>query len=436
MFKSDGLTGVLLLVALAIAIIWANWFHQVDYERFWHSPIVDRNLVGVNVTLQFLVNDILMTLFFYVVGIEIRKETDSGALNTLKIALLPIIAAFGGVVMPALIYTVFNRDSANINGWAVPTATDIAFAIGLLTLFGKAVSNNFRAILLSLAIVDDIIAVIIIALFYSHGGNYCGLVVVAVAIIALLYCQGKAFFRGYFYIIALAVVWIGLALANIHPSLAGVIVGIIMPVNQYPPFSGVVALYWRLKKSLSQGRNNTIVHQKTTAKIQNQLPTPFSSVRAVNVLRTTAIFKSLGPWVSFVVIPLFILANAGLDFDSITFNDRENLLLSLGIMCGLAMGKPIGIVLVSYVAVKLKLCQLPDTISWYSMVWIGLLAGIGFTMSLFIAMLAFENVELLKTAKLAVQLGSALSAILAVFYGLFYLRKIKQASNLPKSNQI
>lgn len=427
-FKSDALTGVPLLVALIVALVWANWLHQLGYERFWHLGIFDNQLFGVDLSPRFLVNDVLMTLFFYEVGMEIRKEMDCGALKTIKIAFLPIIAALGGVAMPAMIYTVFNRDSVNINGWAVPTATDIAFAIGLLTLFGKAVPNSIRAILLSLAIVDDIIAVIIIAIFYSHSGDYYGLIVVALAIIGLLYCQKKAFFRGYFYLLALTLVWLGLALSNIHPSLAGVVVGILIPANQYPAFFSAAIISRRKKKRVIYG-DKISAACKTKSISQDHQSTPaVSKFDRVSLLMARALFNNLRPWVSYVIVPLFILANAGIDFSSLNFNDRESLSVTLGIICALVVGKPAGIFLASYVAVKLKLCHLPEAINWYSMLWIGLLAGIGFTMSLFIAMLAFDNTEILKTAKLAVQLGSALSATLAIIFGILYLRNEKRSS--------
>ena len=227
----EALSGVVLLIAAAIALLWANSPLADSYHALWHAPVSFG--VGSFVfsqTLHFWINDALMTIFFLVVGMEIRREIHEGALRSLRQAALPMAAAMGGVIVPALIYLALNAQPIRQDGWAVPTATDIAFAVGILALLGRSIPGNVRVFLLALAIIDDIVAVLIIALFYSGGLDYSGFVVASLGVLMVLGFQQMGIGSAYAYVVPGAIVWTGLLMTGAHPTLAGVVLGLMTPV--------------------------------------------------------------------------------------------------------------------------------------------------------------------------------------------------------------
>ena len=345
-----------LLAATAIALIWANspWRHS--YEMLWHS-----RLIG-SWTWDFGINNGLMTLFFLVVGLEIRHEMRGGALSDPRIATLPALMAAAGVAVPALIYLLLNPDPVLRRGWAVPTATDIAFAVGVLSLVGKHAPPVLRMLLLTLAIVDDIIAILIIATFYSGGIAISGLALVGCALIVLWIIKRFAMRHPLAYTLPGVLLWLGMLRAGIHPTLAGVALGMLLP------------------------------------------PTGSSS----------RLLRSLHLLVAYAVLPLFALANAGVDFHGLSL---APLAVTAGILLGLVIGKPIGILLVTAGALRMRIASLPEDIEWPHLVLLGCLGGVGFTMSLFIANLAFPDPGLLATGKCAVLLASALAAAVSFVVG-------------------
>jgi Na+:H+ antiporter, NhaA family len=352
-------SGAALLAATAIALIWANspWRHS--YEMLWHTRLVGSWTVG------FGINDGLMTLFFLVVGLEIRHEMRAGALSDPRIATLPALMAAAGVAVPALIYLLLNSDPVLRRGWAVPTATDIAFAVGVLSLVGRHAPPTLRVLLLTLAIVDDIIAILIIATFYSDGMAISGLALVGSAIVVLWIIQRFAIRHPLAYIIPGALLWLGMLRAGIHPTLAGVALGMLLP------------------------------------------PTASSS----------RILRSLHMLVAYAVLPLFALANAGVDFQGVSLAAGAPLAVTAGIVLGLVIGKPVGILLATAAALRMRIVSLPENIEWPHLVLLGCLSGIGFTMSLFIVNLAFPDPTLLATGKCAVLLGSILAAVVSFAVG-------------------
>ena len=364
--------GVVLLVAAAAALLWANSPFAHSYHEVWNLPITLRLGEPVFVrSVHFWINDALMTFFFLVVGMEIRREIHEGALSRLDQALLPVLAACGGVVVPALIYLGFNSVAGRSHGWAIPTATDIAFAVGVLALLGRSIPSNVRVFLLALAIIDDIIAVLIIALFYSGGLEPNGFAVAAAGVILALGLQRLRFGSAFVYIVPAFIVWAGFLVAGLHPTLAGVVLGLITPVHS------------------------------------------IGSATMPPVVRVEA---ALHPWVAFVIMPLFALANAGVDVRSIQFGgDAQSVALGIGL--ALCAGKPIGVIGATWLAVRVGGCRLAAGVSWASVSLIGLLAGIGFTMSIFIAMLAFTDDKLLDAAKFGVLLGSLISLTLGLGWG-------------------
>ena len=377
----EAMSGVALLAAAAIALAWANSPWAAAYEALWHLKLslsVAEFLPARD--LHFWVNDGLMSVFFLVVGLEIRREMHDGALSDPRVATLPIVAAVGGVVIPALLYLLFNMDPAARRGWAIPTATDIAFAVGVLSLIGKAVPPALRMLLLTLAIIDDIAAILVIAFVYSSGIAVGGLLIVAAGVLGVLLLQWLGVQAALAYVLPGAVVWFGMLRAGMHPTLAGVLLGILTPA--------------------------------TSAFGQAQRDPGARHATASPVVRVEAM---LHPWVAFGVMPLFALANAGVSLQGVDLSAAAPLAVGAGIVSGLVLGKPIGIVLASIAAVRLQLCSLPEGVRWTHMVLIGLLGGIGFTMSIFIANLAFDDPALLAAAKFAVLVASALAATLGLW---------------------
>jgi len=309
--RVEAASGIVLLAAAAVALLWANSPASHLYQSLWEP-------------LRFWVNDGLMTLFFLLVGLELRRELHEGALADFKQATLPAVAALGGVLFPALIYITFNANTPQSNGWAVPTATDIAFAVGILALLGKRVPPALRVLLLAIAIVDDVVAILVIAFFYSDAGS------------------------------------------GVHPAISGVIVGLLIPV---------------------------------------------SSARRIE--------HHLHPWVAFGIMPLFALANAGVNLGAINVHSAATLVG--GVIVGLVVGKPVGILLATVLAVRLKWCALPTGVGYRQVAVIGCLGGIGFTMSMFISHLAFADPADLVSAKAAILIGSGISALVGLIAGRYLL---------------
>ncbi len=369
----EAVSGVVLLLAAAVALIWANSPASASYHAIWHAPLT----IGIGPyvseqSLHFWINDALMAVFFLVVGMEIRREIHEGALASFQLAALPLAAALGGVLVPALIYTALNTDPTTLRGWAVPTATDIAFAVGVLALLGRSIPGNVRVLLLALAIIDDIVAVLIIAFFYSGGLDFSGLLVAGLGVATVLGLQQIGIGSAWAYVLPGAVLWLGLLQTGAHPTLAGVVLGLMTPV--------------------------------LPVRMRGQAP----------VVRVQ---MALHPWVAYGVMPLFALANAGVTLDGVDLASGNAQAVTLGVVLALVLGKPLGVLGASWLAVRLGLCRLPSGVTWSGVGLVGLLAGIGFTMSIFIATLAFDDPQLLGAAKLGVLLASLVAAVLGLSWG-------------------
>ena len=415
----EAASGVVLLIAAATALIWANSPLAHSYHALWHSPLSIG--IGSHVfsqSLHFWINDALMTIFFLVVGMEIRREVHEGALSDMRQASLPIMAAVGGVVVPALIYLGLNTDPVRQHGWAVPTATDIAFAVGVLALLGRSIPANVRVFLLAVAIIDDTIAVLIIALFYSGGLDYHGFIVAGLGILMVLGFHRLGIGSAYAYVLPSAITWIGLLMTGAHPTLAGVVLGMMTPViplrMRESPLDMVTRATERLRDrddSSARDAHHLAVPLKQLRLAQRELLPPVVRVQ-----------MALHPWVAFGIMPLFALANAGVSLDGIDLSAAGPQWVMVGVALALVVGKPLGMIGVSWIAVRLGWCRLPPGVSWGGICLIGLLAGIGFTMSIFIAMLAFTDEAMLGAAKLGVLLGSLVAAVLGLAWGVVYRR--------------
>ncbi|WP_028317761.1 Na+/H+ antiporter NhaA [Desulfobulbus elongatus] len=409
----EAMSGIVLLVTTIAALALANSPLAADFEQFWHLPLT----IGLgdyvfSHSLHFWINDVLMTIFFLVVGMEIRKEMHDGALADVRSASLPFVGAAGGVILPALMYLALNTDATVRHGWAVPTATDIAFAVGILTLLGKAVPSSARIFLLTLAIIDDIVAVLIIALFYSGGLDVSGFFIAGGGILAVFFLQWIGVGSAWAYILPGVLLWYGLLKTGAHPTLAGVVLGLITPTRQVrksapPPELASEAIIDYVEKK--NGSHDLAVLMRPVKRLryaQRELLPPVVRIQMI-----------LHPWVAFMVMPLFAFANAGVSFGDVHLSGGGPVTVFLGVSLGLVFGKPIGVFALSWLSVRMGWCSLPAGMTWSWGVLVGLLAGIGFTMSMFIANLAFTDQELLNASKVGILLGTVMAGIVGLVYG-------------------
>lgn len=427
----EAVGGIVLLVTAAAALIWANSPFSESYHHLWEAPLaIGVGPYSVSRSLHFVINDALMTVFFLVVGMEIRREIHEGALAQLRVAALPLAAALGGVAVPAALYLLVNSEPVLREGWAVPTATDIAFAVGMLALLGKSISVSIRIFLLALAIIDDIAAVVIIAVFYSGGLDYSGLLIAGAGVLLVLGLQSIGVGTAYAYVIPGAILWLGLLKTGVHPTLAGVVLGLMTPVVP-------LLMRERLVDAAARAVGQLGERVDTSKGEPRELLEPLKQLRLAErglLPPVVRVQVALHPWVAYGVMPLFALANAGVNLEGVDIADSASQSIVLGILLALVVGKPIGIVLGSWSAVRLGWCQLPSGVTWRGVWLIGCLAGIGFTMSIFIATLAFRDAQLLGAAKLGVLLGSVAAGIIGLTFGRMCVRN-QQAHVVPRQER-
>jgi Na+:H+ antiporter, NhaA family len=410
--RIEAASGILLLVAAAAALIWANSPWGESYAHLWHTPLGIRiGSFHFERTLEWVVNDALMVVFFFVVGMEIRREIHHGELSEWRRAALPVAAALGGMLAPAALYLAIAGGPLTRSGWGVPMATDIAFAVGILTLLGKRVPAALRVLLLALAVIDDLGAIVVIALFYSSGIAVSGLLVAAVGLMSILAMQRLGVRPKPAYIVPAAVAWAGVYAAGIHPTIAGVIVGLITPVRAWLGPIGFIA---GVRGELEH------LHQVDPASLsQHELA---AALRHVNVARREAmspaesLIEMLHPWVAFGIMPVFALANAGVEVTGGALGSGS-WVVALAVGVGLVVGKPVGVLLATWLTLKLRISSLPIGITLRHLMVVGVVAGIGFTMALFIAQLAFSDPRLLAAAKVGVLGASGAAAILGLALG-------------------
>ncbi|MHB9842005.1 Na+/H+ antiporter NhaA [Paraburkholderia terrae] len=418
----EAASGIILLLAAAMALIWANSPFSHSYHQLFESTVtVGAGMFLFSKPVHFWINDALMTIFFLVVGMEIRREIHAGSLSNFRQAALPLAAAAGGVTAPALIYLAVNYGASAAHGWAIPTATDIAFAVGVLALLGRSIPGSVRVFLLTLAIVDDIIAVLIIAVFYSTGLDYSGFALAGAGIVGALIMQRLCIGRAAAYIVPGVVIWTGLFVSGVHPTLAGVVLGLITPVK---PSRG----YERVLVELSEAAQHVKEADVPNAQEFDHLERPLQTMRVAQRDLLPPVVRvqwALHPWVAYGIMPLFAFANAGIAFDSVDFSRDDTLSIMLGVALALVVGKPLGVFLISWILVRLQVCRLPDGMSWRGVSLVALLAGIGFTMSIFIGTLAFYEPGALDAAKLGVLLGSLIAGCAGLGWGFYYSRQLR-----------
>lgn len=392
--RIEAASGILLLVAAAVALTAASSPWAASYTAFWHRPITVRlGGIAFERSLEWIVNDGLMVIFFFVVGLEIRREIHQGELSEWRRAALPAGAALGGMLAPACVYLALAGAPPTRSGWGVPMATDIAFAIGILTLLGKRVPAALRVLLLALAVIDDLGAIIVIALFYSAGIALPGLLLAALGLAGLLAMQRLGVRAKLAYIAPSLVIWAGVYAAGIHPTIAGVVVGLLTPVVAEP---------------------------------DGELGEAHST--------STSLIETLHPWVAFGIMPIFALANAGVSLGHGSL-DAQSWTVVTAVAVALVAGKPLGVLLVCSLLIRTKLAILPRGLSARHLLVLGVVAGVGFTMALFIAQLAFADPSLLAPAKLGVLAASALAACFTLVLGRLLLAPTHAPGTAPSADE-
>ncbi len=403
--------GILLLACTVLALIWANSPGAHYYTVLWHTPFtVGLGSFSLSHELHFWVNDALMAVFFFVVGLEIKRELLAGELASARQAALPILAALGGILVPAVLYTFLNANGPGARGWGVPMATDIAFAIGVMALLGDRIPLGLKVFLTALAIVDDIAAVLVIAVFYTAHLAWGALGVAAFCLLLALAANRLGVRHPLPYALIGAVLWLTVLQSGIHATIAGVLLAFLIPsrtaINQ--------------REFLRHGRAVLDHFERAAATEPFDILSDIEQQTAVEALEDACekvqpplhrLESALHPWVTFLIMPLFALANAGVSLsgDLVKIVTQP---IALGVVLGLVLGKPIGVTLFSWLAVRLGLASLPANVSWKHIHGAGWLAGIGFTMSLFMTGLAFTDDALLTAAKLGILIASLCAGIL------------------------
>jgi len=404
-------SGIILLIATAVALIWANSPWVDSYHALFDLPVGIRfGAFSFERPLEWVVNDGLMAIFFFVVGMEIRREIDHGELSELRRAALPLACALGGMVAPAALYLSIAHTPAAQPGWGAPMATDIAFALGILALLGNRVPAALRVLLLALAVIDDLGAIVVIAIFYSSGISLVGVAIAAGGVAVVLVFKVFGVRNKLAYVVPGIVVWAGVYAAGVHPTIAGVIVGMMTPVTA-----------WRGPEGFLRDASDAMA--RLTPRAGGLLPHELHAhLNTIEVARREAIspaeslIEGLHPWVAFGIMPVFALANAGVELGDLSI-EGDGLLVALGTTVGLLLGKPLGVLLAGGIAVKTGIATLPKGLSARHMLVLGVVAGIGFTMALFIASLAFEESHMLGAAKLGVMIASGLAMIVGLALG-------------------
>ncbi len=399
--------GIVLLAATLIALAWANSPWDAQYAELWERGLnLDTSFVSIDEDLGHLVNDGLMVIFFFVVGLEIKRELVHGELATPRRALLPVAAAFGGMVLPALIFFAWNGTGDGAKGWGIPMATDIAFALGVLALLGRRIPFSLKVFLLALAIVDDLGAILVIALFYSDGISMQALAWAGAVLAVILAVRAGGVRSTDVYVLLGICLWLAVLKSGIHATVAGVGLAMLTPAR--PRLAAdkadraIDSLLGRIQEAREEGdseRRQVLLRE--LERISRDAESPLDRLESV-----------LHPWVSFVIIPLFALANAGLALDRDILREAATSPVSLGIGSGLIFGKCIGIAGATWLTVRLGLSQLPEGMRWNHVIGAAMLGGIGFTVSLFITGLAYKDAPLVAAeAKIGILFASAFAAV-------------------------
>ena len=410
-FHAESSGGILLLAATSVALLWANSPWADAYHEIWQTPIsIAVGPHALTETVLEWINDGLMAMFFFVIGLEIKREMLVGELASIRQAALPVAAAIGGTIVPAGLYLVFNAGGPGSKGWGIPMATDIAFALGVLTLLGPRIPSSLKVFLAALAIGDDLMAVMVIAIFYTSTISWLNLGIGAIFLMLLIAANVMGVRHILVYcVLGIGGLWLAFLLSGVHATIAGVLAAMTIPARTKLGRGEFLergrALLRRFEQVTSSGTSplaNQERHQVThrlEAAVKN-VATPLQRLE-----------HALHPWVTLVVMPVFALANAGVTLDA-GITATLSSAVAYGVIVGLLIGKPTGVLLGSAVAIRLRVASLPDGVTWLHLIGVGFLAGIGFTMSLFITDLAFGQADASASAKIGILLGSAAAGVI------------------------
>jgi NhaA family Na+:H+ antiporter len=392
-------SGVLLLTCAIVALVIANGPWAAAYQAWWDQHLTIKAFdLKLDYPLWYWVNDALMAIFFFVVGLEIKREIVVGELSDRERLTLPVVAAIGGATVPALIYFAQHAGGAAARGWAIPMATDIAFVVGCMALLGDRVPKGLKVLLLAVAVVDDLMAVVIIALFFTPAVKLAALGG-AVGLLVMMAVMNRLGVRAVgVYVLVGAAVWVFTLKSGVHPTVAGVAMGLLTPASA-----------WIAKDRLLDTIDAAVVDVRTNSPAALAAVEEVAAVAKESVSPLQRLEDAMHPWVAFVIMPLFALANANVPISGGVLGDP----VALAVTTGLVIGKPVGIVAAAFVTVRLGLARLPTGVNWVTMAGGGVLCGIGFTMAVFIAGLALEGAAL-TAAKTGILLASALAAVVGM----------------------
>ena len=403
----QGISSVLLLGAAITALVWANSPWRESYHHVWELELT---LSRLQLPVHAWINDALMAIFFFLVGMEIKHEIVHGELSDPRKAALPIVGALGGMVVPALIFVAVNLGGPGQRGWGVPMATDIAFSLGVLGMV-KGIPSELKVFLLTLAIADDIGAIIVIAFFYTEKLHVQALFIGLFVLLVMFGLRRIGISRTIVYVVLGVVFWIAIQRSGVHATIAGVILGFMIPTSP------------RLSLHQFEEIGADMIHRFRAARAEGDMATAnrllgsFEQLVNATEADSERLTRKLNDWVSFLVLPLFALSNAGVTFSGDYMKELLASRIAWGVLLGLLIGKPIGIVGFCKLAVRMGLARLPSGVTWLQMTAVGMLAGIGFTVAIFISSLAFVDPRHLMEAKTAV-LEASLIAGLAGFFAL------------------
>ncbi len=405
-----------MLLAAVVALIVANTGAYEAFLDFWHTEVgvfFGDKLAGMS--MAHIINDVFMAIFFLLVGLEVKYELTVGELTNIRQALLPIMAAVGGVVAPIGIYLLFNASNPeSAHGWGVPTATDIAFALGILALLGSRVPSGVRVFLSTLAVADDIIAILVIAIFYGHSPSFFWLGAAAVVLVILILMNRNHIYSLIPYLLVGVVLWYCVFMSGVHSTIAGVLLAFTIPSGSRVNLKSFIA--WsggkvREARDAFQPETPVIAQGEYIETVQD-----LSRVARQVVPPATRLEHRLYPWVYFGILPLFALTNADVSFAGMDFGAMLTDPVLYGVLLGLLVGKPLGIMAMSFLVVKTKLASLPENVNWLHMLGASILGGVGFTMAIFVANLAFDNEAMIATAKLGILAASLLAGVLGFVF--------------------
>ena len=416
----QGISSILLLGAAIAALVWANSPWRDSYHHIWELELT---LSTIKLPVHAWINDALMAIFFFLVGMEIKHEIVHGELSDARKAALPIVGALGGMIVPALVFVAINYGGPGQRGWGVPMATDIAFSLGVLGMV-KGIPSELKVFLLTLAIADDIGAILVIALVYTRSFHVEALFIGIIFLLVMFGLRRLGITRAIVYVVLGTAFWVAVLRSGVHATIAGVVLGFMVPTTP------------RLSLQDFQEIGTDMIHRFRATWVEGDMATAnrllgsFEQLVNATEADSERITRKLNDWVSFLVLPLFALSNAGVTFSAGAFNGILSSRIAWGVLLGLVIGKPIGIVGFCKLAVRLGLARLPRGVNWLQMAAVGVLAGIGFTVSIFISSLAFPDPAHLMEAKTAV-LGASLIAGVAGFVALRHEAKLEDAADVP-----